>query len=66
MRPRRLRLLVLLACLLASPARSAEPELTALSITVRGQPCSALLLRPADARVLLVLAHGFRRLLPPY
>lgn len=58
MRSQPLRLVLLLACLLASPARSAEPELTELSIAVRGQPCSALLLRPADARVLLVLAHG--------
>jgi hypothetical protein len=58
MRSRPLRRLLLLACLLASPARSAEPGLTELSIVVRGQPCSALLLRPADARVLLVLAHG--------
>jgi hypothetical protein len=52
------RLLLLLACLLASPARSAEPELTKLSIPVRGKSVSALLLRPADARALLVLAHG--------
>ena len=58
MRSHPLHLVLLLACLLASPARSAEPELTELSIMVRGQPCSGLLLRPADARVLLVLAHG--------
>jgi len=58
MRSHPLRLLLPIACLLASPARSAEPELTALSIPVRGKPCSALLLRPADARALLVLAHG--------
>jgi predicted alpha/beta-hydrolase family hydrolase len=58
MRSRLLPLPLLLGCLLVSPARSAEPELTALSITVRGKPCSALLLRPADARALLVLAHG--------
>ena len=58
MRSRPVGLPLLLACLLASPAGSAEPERMALSIAVRGQPCSALLLRPADARVLLVLAHG--------
>lgn len=58
MRSHPLRLVLLLACLLANPARSAEPELTELSLVVRGQPCSALLLRPADARWLLVLAHG--------
>jgi len=58
MRSHPLRLLLLLACILANPARSAEPELEALSISVRGKPCSALLLRPADARALLVLAHG--------
>ena len=58
MRSRPLGLLLLLACVLAGPARSAEPERRALSIAVRGQSCSALLLRPADARVLLVLAHG--------
>ena len=56
MRSHPLRLLLLLACMLASPARSAEPE--PLSISVRGKPCSALLLRPPDARALLVLAHG--------
>jgi predicted alpha/beta-hydrolase family hydrolase len=49
---------LLLACLLARPVLAAEPELTQLSIPVRGKPCSALLLRPADARALLVLAHG--------
>jgi predicted alpha/beta-hydrolase family hydrolase len=58
MSARRLRTLLLLGCLLASPARAAEPELTTLSIPVRGKPVSALLLRPADARALLVLAHG--------
>ena len=49
---------MLLCCLLAGPLQAAEPELTQLSISVRGKPCSALLLRPADARALLVLAHG--------
>jgi predicted alpha/beta-hydrolase family hydrolase len=49
---------LLLSCLLAGPAQAAEPVLTELSIRVREQPCSALLLRPADARALLVLAHG--------
>jgi predicted alpha/beta-hydrolase family hydrolase len=58
MSARSLRILLLLSCLLASPARAAEPELTKLSILVRGKPCSALLLRPADARALLVLVHG--------
>lgn len=56
-RTSRLRVL-LLSCLLAGPAQTAEPELTKLSILVQGKPCSALLLRPADARALLVLAHG--------
>ena len=58
MSARRLRMLLLLGCLLASSARAAEPELTKLSIPVRGKPVSALLQRPADARALLVLAHG--------
>jgi len=59
MRSRSLRLRVLLlACLLAGPVRAAVPELSELSILVRGKPCSALLLRPVDARALLVLAHG--------
>lgn len=49
---------LLVACLLASAARAEEPELTKLSFPVRGKPVSALLLRPADARALLVLAHG--------
>jgi hypothetical protein len=49
---------LLLCCLLAGPAQAAEPELSKLSILVRGQPCSALLLRPATAHALLVLAHG--------
>ena len=55
--PSRLRVL-LLSCLLVGPAQAAEPALTELSIPVRGTSCSALLLRPADARALLVLAHG--------
>ncbi len=58
MRSRRCRVLLLLSCLLASSARAAEPELTKLEILVRGKPTSALLLRPAEARALLVLAHG--------
>jgi predicted alpha/beta-hydrolase family hydrolase len=49
---------LLLACLLASPARAAEPEAKALSIPVRGKPCSARMLRPEGARSFLVLAHG--------
>jgi predicted alpha/beta-hydrolase family hydrolase len=49
---------LLLVCLFASPARTAEPEAKALSIPVRGKPCSALLLRPEGARSFLVLAHG--------
>ena len=59
MRLRSFRLRVLLlTCLLAGPVRAAALELSELSILVRGKPCSALLLRPADARALLVLAHG--------
>lgn len=58
MRPRLLHSFLLPICLLASPARSAPPETTALSIQVRGKPCSALLRRPEDARSFLVLAHG--------
>lgn len=61
MRSRLVPLLALLACLLASPAspaRAAEVEGTAFSIAVRGQSCSALLVRPGDAHALLVLAHG--------
>ena len=49
---------LLLGCVLVSAAHAAEPTLTKLSIAVRGEPCSALLLRPEDARALLVLAHG--------
>ena len=49
---------LLLCCMFANEARTAEPTLTKLSIDVRGKPCSALLLRPVDARALLVLAHG--------
>jgi uncharacterized protein len=58
MRASGFRVLLPLLCLLASPVRAADPELTPLSITVNGQSCSALLLRPAEARALLVLAHG--------
>lgn len=50
--------LLLLCCALGAEARAAEPELTKLSISVRGGACSALLLRPPDARALLVFAHG--------
>jgi predicted alpha/beta-hydrolase family hydrolase len=51
-------LVSLVGCLLATAASGAEPAAKALTLTVRGQTCSALLLRPADARALLVLAHG--------
>jgi hypothetical protein len=47
---------LLLVCVLASPASGLEP--TRFTIPVRQQSVSALLLRPADARALLVLAHG--------
>jgi len=57
-RPPRFHLLLPLLCLLATAARAAEPEATRLTIQVRDTTCSALLLRPADSRALLVLAHG--------
>jgi predicted alpha/beta-hydrolase family hydrolase len=47
---------LLLACLLARPVLAAGPELTQLSIPVRGTPCSApCCVRPTHA---LQLAHG--------
>jgi predicted alpha/beta-hydrolase family hydrolase len=46
------------ACVVATAGARAEPQAARLSISVRGKPCSALLLRPDDARALLVLAHG--------
>lgn len=49
---------LLVGCLVAGGVRAEEPAAKALTITVRGKACSALLLRPADARALLVLAHG--------
>jgi predicted alpha/beta-hydrolase family hydrolase len=58
LRASRLRVSFLLSCLLACPVQAAEPALTEFPILVHGKPCSALLLRPADARALLVLAHG--------
>lgn len=58
MTSRTLGILLLLASALATSARAADPELTKLSFPVRGKPVSALLLKPADARALLVLAHG--------
>ena len=59
MSPRRFRLL-LPACflLLCAAARAAEPEVTPLQLTANGRTTSALLMRPANARALLVLGHG--------
>jgi predicted alpha/beta-hydrolase family hydrolase len=54
----RLGAVLLVGCLVAGAARAEEPAAKALTISVRGQACSALLLRPVDARALLVLAHG--------
>jgi predicted alpha/beta-hydrolase family hydrolase len=48
-------MLCLLPC---AVARAAEPEPTELALPVDGRATSALLLRPADARALLVLGHG--------
>jgi hypothetical protein len=58
MRRRAFSLSLLLGCALASTARAAEPAPTKLSVTVRDTSVTALLLRPAQARALLVLAHG--------
>jgi uncharacterized protein len=49
---------LLIGCLFGAAARGAEPAAKPLSIRVRKQTCSALLLRPDDARALLVLGHG--------
>jgi predicted alpha/beta-hydrolase family hydrolase len=54
----RFGLSLLVGCLLALPARAAEPTLSRLTFGVRGKPVSAALLEPADARGLLVVAHG--------
>src|SRR5688500_15507725 len=54
----RLAALWLVGIGLATAARAEAPVAEPLSITVRKQACSALLLRPDDARALLVLAHG--------
>lgn len=50
---------LLLGCaLLGRSAVAGEPVVTKLALPVEGQSCSALLMRPADAKALLVLAHG--------
>jgi predicted alpha/beta-hydrolase family hydrolase len=50
---------LLMLCLLpCAAARAAEPELTELTLSANGRASSALLLRPANARALLVLGHG--------
>jgi predicted alpha/beta-hydrolase family hydrolase len=54
----RLGIVLLLGCVLAGAARAEGPKATPLTLTVRKQTCSALLLRPEQARALLVLAHG--------
>jgi predicted alpha/beta-hydrolase family hydrolase len=57
MSPRRSSFVLPIACLLVSAAaRAADPEVTTL--TVDGRTTSALLMRPANARALLVLGHG--------
>jgi predicted alpha/beta-hydrolase family hydrolase len=48
----------LVGCLVAGAVAAEEPAAKPLTVSVRGHTCSALLLRPADARALLVLAHG--------
>jgi hypothetical protein len=58
MRSARLAIFLLLACLAALRASAGEPVATPLSLDVRGKPVTALLEKPADARALLVLAHG--------
>jgi hypothetical protein len=50
--------LLLLGCLLAPPLRAADLAPERLSIPVRERSVTALLLRPAGASALLVLAHG--------
>jgi predicted alpha/beta-hydrolase family hydrolase len=50
---------LLTICLLPhAAARAAEPEVTPLTLSANGRQSSALLMRPADARALLVLGHG--------
>ena len=51
-------LLAMLCLLLCASARAAETEVTELTLSVKGGTSSALLLRPAPARALLVLGHG--------
>ena len=59
MRARTSNLLLLVLCgLLSASARASEPEVTNLTLSVEGHSCSALLMRPAPASALLVLAHG--------
>lgn len=56
---RRSLLLLLTLCLLPCvAARAAEPEVTQLTLSANGRSSSALLMRPANARALLVLGHG--------
>jgi predicted alpha/beta-hydrolase family hydrolase len=53
-----LRALLMLCLLPCDVARAAEPEPIELALSVDRRSTSALLLRPADARALLVLGHG--------
>lgn len=53
-----LRALLMLCLLPCAAVRAAEPELTQLTLSVSGRSTSALLMRPAKARALLVLGHG--------
>jgi hypothetical protein len=48
----------MLCVLPCAAARAAEPEVAELTLFASGRPSSALWMRPANARALLVLGHG--------